>query len=238
MSEPEKLPDPSMLAHPNPNDSAFAQLTLHPQPDPIVQIATAIAGVMNDIGVVGKSGENKFQNYKYAKMENILQKLTPLIAKHGLVIIQTEVERSLFDNDHVIAIKYQFTIVHTSGSVWPDRPMQTGMSRCRDSKGGFDDKSMNKCHTAARKYFLLALFQIPTGDVDDADSADGQTGTNGGGKISANQLDALVAHMDEVGADATRFARYLGVATLVELPASRFAEAMAELDAKAKRGAK
>jgi hypothetical protein len=115
--------------------------------------------------------------------------------------------------------------------------MQTGMSRCRDSKGGFDDKSMNKCHTAARKYFLLALFQIPTGDIDDADSADGQTGANGR-KISPDQLDALVARMDEVRADATLFARYLGVATLIELPASRFAEAMAELDAKAKRGAK
>jgi hypothetical protein len=28
---------------------------------------------------------------------------------------------------------------------------------------------LNKCHTAARKYFLLALFQIPTGDEEDAD---------------------------------------------------------------------
>ena len=31
---------------------------------------------------------------------------------------------------------------------------------------------MNKCHTAARKYLLLALFQIPTGEEDDADQGD------------------------------------------------------------------
>jgi hypothetical protein len=31
---------------------------------------------------------------------------------------------------------------------------------------------LNKCHTAARKYFLLALFQIPTGEEDDADQGE------------------------------------------------------------------
>jgi hypothetical protein len=48
------------------------------------------------------------------------------------------------------------------------------VSTCRNSKGGWDDKSLNKCHTAARKYFLLALFQIPTGEEDDADQGDRQ----------------------------------------------------------------
>ena len=76
----------------------------------------------------------------------------------------------MFDSDRTIAIQYAFTIFHTSGEVWPERPVQTGMSRCRDSRGGFDDKAINKCHTAARKYFLLALFQIATGDEDDADN--------------------------------------------------------------------
>jgi hypothetical protein len=33
---------------------------------------------------------------------------------------------------------------------------------------------MNKCHTAARKYFLLALFQIPTEDDADADGGQQQ----------------------------------------------------------------
>ena len=49
---------------------------------------------------------------------------------------------------------------------------QTGVSTCRNSKGGWDDKSLNKCHTAARKYFLLSLFQIPTGEEDDADKGE------------------------------------------------------------------
>lgn len=134
------------------------------------KVATAISAVMNEIGIIAKEGTNSFHHYKYAQMQDILQKLTPLLAKNGLVIFQTEVGRAMFDEDRAISVQYQFTIAHTSGEAWPDRPLQTGLSRCRDSKGGFDDKALNKCHTAARKYFLLALFQIPTGEEDDADS--------------------------------------------------------------------
>lgn len=153
-----------LLAHGNPRPPAIV-------PEQTVKnIAGAIAAVMTKIGIITKRGENQFHHYKYASMQDILQKLTPLLAKHGLVIMQNEISRSMFDSDRTIAIQYAFTIFHTSGEVWPERPVQTGMSRCRDSRGGFDDKSINKCHTAARKYFLLALFQIATGDEDDADN--------------------------------------------------------------------
>jgi hypothetical protein len=135
----------------------------------VAKIAQAISAVMSEIGVIGKDGRNEFHRYDYARMEDILQRLTPLMARHGLVVFQTEIDRTMFDEDRAVAVRYAFTIVHSSGEVWPEHPVQTGLSRCRDSKGGFDDKSFNKAHTAARKYFLLALFQIPTGDDDDAD---------------------------------------------------------------------
>ena len=48
-------------------------------------------------------------------------------------------------------------------------PRFTGMSIGRNTKGEYDDKAINKCHSAARKYFLLSLFQVPSGDFDDAD---------------------------------------------------------------------
>jgi hypothetical protein len=139
------------------------------KPASIVNIAAAISGVIAECGVVAKLGTNKFHNYKFAQMQDVLQKVTPLIAKHGLIIVQTEVDRQMVDEGKAVAVEYEFTIAHTSGEVWPDRPKQTGLCRCRDSKGGFDDKCFNKAHTAARKYFLLALFQIATGEEDDAD---------------------------------------------------------------------
>lgn len=140
----------------------------------VANIATAIAMVMAEIGVVGEGGENKFQNYKYMSYKDMFRKLTPLMGKHGLAVIPTEKSKNLFDNDAVVMGTYQFTIVHKSGEVWPFQPEWTGVSRARDSKGGFDDKALNKCATAAQKYFLKALFQIPSGEDDeDPDNHDG-----------------------------------------------------------------
>jgi hypothetical protein len=75
--------------------------------------------------------------------------------------------------------RYEFTLAHTSGAVWPDKPAHTGMSACRNSKGGFDDKAANKCHTAARKYFLLGLFQVPTGEDYRESAHDGDADAGG-----------------------------------------------------------
>jgi len=70
----------------------------------------------------------------------------------------------------VMAITYDFVVAHKSGETWLTPVPQTGMSPCRTSKGTFDDKAYAKCHTSARKYFLLSLFQIPTEDEDDPDN--------------------------------------------------------------------
>jgi len=149
--------------------------TLSPPPAAVPSgggLVAAIAAVMNEVHVVAKRGENEFHRYRYATMGDILKEITPLLGRHGIVIFQSETGRAMFDDDNVIAIEYAFTVAHASGETWPHVIKQTGVSTCRNSKGGWDDKSLNKCHTAARKYFLLALFQIPTGDEADADQGE------------------------------------------------------------------
>jgi hypothetical protein len=128
------------------------------------EIAEAIAKVMGGDLYVQKRGTNTFQNYKYATVGDLLDKLQPLMAEAGLVIFQDEVDSNLVENGSIMIIRYQFTLAHTSGAVWPEKPVHRGMSAFRTSKGGLDDKAANKCHTAARKYFLLGLFQVPTGE--------------------------------------------------------------------------
>jgi hypothetical protein len=136
---------------------------------PYDKIAAAVAEVMKEIAEdpVEKRGENTFHHYNFARMQDINQALTPLMAKHGLAISQSEVERSFLDNGSTVYATYEFTVLHSSGQRWPTTLKQTGMSRVRDSKGGFDDKALNKCHTSARKFFLTAFFQIPTKDDDE-----------------------------------------------------------------------
>lgn len=140
------------------------------------KVIEAVAGVMAEIRPVEKLGWNKFQNYAHARIGDLNAELTPLMGKHGIVVFQNEVDRQMFDGGKVVSVRYEFTVVHKSGEIWPERPLLTGMSSCRNSKDGFDDKTFNKCHTAARKYFLISLFQIPVEDASDADGSDSNEG--------------------------------------------------------------
>jgi hypothetical protein len=155
-------------------------------------LVAAIAAVMNEVHVVAKRGENEFHRYRYATMGDILKEITPLLGRHGIVIFQSETGRAMFDDDNVIAVEYAFTVAHASGETWPQPLRQTGVSACRNSKGGWDDKALNKCHTAARKYFLLALFQIPTGEEDDADQGKGDR------RLTPAQVPAVVRRVRSV----------------------------------------
>lgn len=141
---------------------------------PIANLATALAKITAAIGEdpVLKQGRNTFHNYSYARMQDILGKLTPMLAAEGVVIMQSEVTRGMLDGGAAVFVEYEFTIFHKSGEIWPQKQKQTGVCNARANNGKFDDKAINKCHTAARKYFLLGLFQIPTTDEDDADRGD------------------------------------------------------------------
>jgi hypothetical protein len=143
------------------------------------EIAEAIARVMGADLYVQKRGKNQFHGYKFASIGDILDKLQPLMAEAGLVIFQNELSTEFIANGTVMATKYEFTLAHTSGAVWPHRPTHTGMCACLNTKGGFDDKAANKCHTAARKYFLLGLFQVPTGEDFRAPAHDGDADAGG-----------------------------------------------------------
>lgn len=146
------------------------------------QLIGAIAAVMAEIQPVSKGGWNKFQSYAFARIQDLLTAITPLMGKHGIVVFQHEEGREMFDSGKAIAVRYRFTIVHKSGEVWFERPLQTGLSSCRNTKDGFDDKSLNKCHTAARKYFLMSLFQIPTEDMEEGDNDNGRAQGEGGNR--------------------------------------------------------
>jgi ERF superfamily len=135
---------------------------------PVGQIAGAIAAVMSKIDTIEKRGRNEYFGYAYARMEDVLYAVTPLMGQNGLAVIQNEVSKEVLEGSR-LACTYEFSIFHSSGEVWPEKPRFTGVSLARDRKGNWDDKAVNKCHTTARKYFLLALFQVPAGDFPDAD---------------------------------------------------------------------
>ena len=145
-----------------------------PQPKPAsypAAIAAAILKVTREIGRVIKDGEHDFHHYRYPKWETINEQLAPLLSDHGLIIVQSEQNRSLLeenDKGSVLAIIYHFTLISETGEQWPAVEW-TAVQRLRDQKGITDDKAATKCHTQARKSFCLKLFNIRVEEQETAD---------------------------------------------------------------------
>jgi hypothetical protein len=133
------------------------------------EINKAISAIKLAVGSVEKRGRNDFHRYDYATAADIFHALQHLMGDAGLTVIAGEVDSNFIGDGSILAIRYAFTLHHNNGSTHTERPIITGMSAAKNSKGGYDDKAANKCLTAATKYFLLNLFKIPTGDYDDSD---------------------------------------------------------------------
>lgn len=133
-------------------------------------VAAAIIRVAKQVGSIQKAGFNEFQKYKYARWEDINEKLAPLLLEHGLILNQNENELTIREDDKgsLLAIKYEFTLVHESSEYWP-MAIDTGIARLRDQKGITDDKAGLKCHTQARKKYCIGLFSIRSDDSIDPD---------------------------------------------------------------------
>jgi hypothetical protein len=100
--------------------------------------------------------------------------------------------------------------------------------------------------TYARRYGITQLLCITADDDDDANAAEGndvqrvqrrpaKSAEPKVETVSGDDLKALLDKVAEVGADPVGFAKFLGVATLEQLPAKQLTAAMSALDAKARK---
>lgn len=133
------------------------------------KLAAALAACTKEIGEhpVIKRGKNAFHGYKYPRIEDVMEVVSDAMSKTGLVLQQGEIAQGFLDKGGVVFVTYEFYFMHESGQCSPRPVKATGQSRTRDSKGGYDDKSILKCHTQARKAFLMSTFQIKTADEGD-----------------------------------------------------------------------
>jgi hypothetical protein len=141
-------------------------------------LAAALMAVRRAVQPVAKEGLNAFHGYKYPKAEDVVDEVIPLLAEAGLFIVQSEVSRTLFQEERTLAVTYEYIIFNGNGDVWPDRPQRTGLGMVRDGKGTVDDKAANKASTQSEKYFYIKFFGIRTSDAAQTDNDSGQP--NGG----------------------------------------------------------
>lgn len=137
------------------------------------EVAKAIVTVMSGIKTLGKDDSNKFQKYDFVSVDKFLAAVGPLCAAARLVILQEEESVDVSTKESTddygktktsawLSVKYAFTFVHASGAAYG--PMHRSVMVPANGAQAF-----GSAQSYALKQFERSVFQIPTGDKDDAD---------------------------------------------------------------------
>lgn len=166
----------------------------------------------------------------YAPLDTITPTLDPIAAKHGFWY---RFNREVYEGKDYIACIVTHVGGHEERSRFP-APADTGPGRSAI-------QAVASGESYARRYALTAAFAITCADPD-TDGADPSASSNGGGHspgaITEEQYMNLKALATEVKADPDKFLAFFEIRALADLPASRYKEAIAMMEAKRRQGAK
>jgi hypothetical protein len=135
-------------------------------------VYAALAAVASDIAKVGiaKDRKNEQQGYKFRGIDEVLNALSPLLAKHKLLILpriltRQQTERTTAKGTALfsVVVEAEFDFVSAEdGSIHTVRTFGEGMDSA--------DKATNKAMSAAYKYAAFQAFCIPLeGALEEAD---------------------------------------------------------------------
>jgi hypothetical protein len=187
----------------------------------IVAAQAEMSAPKKDREVTVKMKTGGTYKFSYATMAGMVEADRPILAKHGLAFVQ-------FVKDGQMITR----IVHEGGDHLdcglplpnlPNAPQEAG-----------------SIITYFKRYSYAAAFGRVADEEDDANIAEGNGYVPANraaavGKVTDEQFRALQAAVDRTGADLARFCKYFDVPSLKDVPAARYQEALAALDAKAKR---
>jgi len=131
-------------------------------------VAGAVNSVMREVKRLLKSERNREAGYRFASIDDFLAAVNPLCAEAGLIILQDELDARLVNDGgnsldrSWLWTTFTFTLAHKSGATYGPLTRSV-MVPARGAQ------AFGSAQSYALKQFMRSLFQIPTGDGEDAD---------------------------------------------------------------------
>lgn len=185
------------------------------------EIAAALAKAQAEMSNPAFDSQNPHFKSKFASLAAVRNAVIPVLSKHGIACVQ-----NITTGEN--AILCTTTLLHSSGQALQFGPLTLPVSKA-------DAQGFGSAATYARRYALMAVAGVVGDDDDDGNAAAGAKNGNGHAavaKVTEDQVSALLKLIEEVGADGARFLQYLKVPSLKELPAAKYADAVAALEHK------
>jgi hypothetical protein len=197
------------------------------QSEQIDKLTEALAKAQASMGNATLNKVNPHFRSKYADLAAIFDAVRKPLASQGITLTQTTEIRP---NAFVLVTQ----ISHAGQWMRSEYPLPVNAK----------PQELGSALTYARRYSLSAITGIAADEDDDANAAQGanlRMAAKGGEVITDErllindkQLEELNELIVEVGTTPEKFCKYLRIATLDELPSSRFSEAKAALESKRK----
>jgi hypothetical protein len=128
-----------------------------------------IPKIMGEVGAIGKNGINTFDKYKFRSIDDVYNKVQPVLASNGVFFKPNVLESSESKFESAkgtpqirVKQKVEYTFYAKDGSSFTTVVEGEAIDR--------GDKATNKAMTAALKYMLIQVLCIAIEGQDDADS--------------------------------------------------------------------
>lgn len=123
----------------------------------ITELAKALVKFNTEVRIIEKDAKNPHFKNQYATLDNIIDEVRPLLAKHGLSVMQ-------FPGGDGEKFTMTTMLIHDSGEWIESEPIVM-----RPVKN--DPQGIGSCATYARRYSLAAFLSLNTGEDDDGNNA-------------------------------------------------------------------
>lgn len=131
----------------------------------MAQIHQALIAIMREVGSIDKDARNEQQRFDYRSAEQVYNRTHPLFARHGVFstpkVIDSAMTEGTTKNGSVMyrcKLTVQYTFYAEDGSSVDTVVVGEGMDMA--------DKASNKALTAAHKYAICQILNIPYAIVD------------------------------------------------------------------------
>lgn len=129
----------------------------------IVNLAPALVAASAALKSVHKDRENSHFKNKYATLDAIIEQVRPVLAMHGLVVMQGAANPITTDAGTLLAFAVVTRLLHTSGE-WIETSAILPLAK-------HDPQGAGSAMTYGRRYGLSAILSLATDDDDDGESA-------------------------------------------------------------------
>lgn len=132
----------------------------------------AILAVSDDISKDGiaKDKRNELQKFNFRGIDDVLNALSPLLAKHKLVILPKVLSRDVVERATKSGGVLFFVTVEVEFELVSVKDGSTHSVKTFGEAQDSGDKATNKALSAAYKYMAIQVFCIPVEGQDDADN--------------------------------------------------------------------